>query len=73
MCRIFAACAQPEEPVRTISGKCSWNIHVEALIVVANWLFVDIQLLADLSKRNITAADDRMGDAGDAVEFGDGG
>src|SRR5690348_16278332 len=29
---------------------------VEALIVVANWLFVDIQLLADLSKRNITAA-----------------
>jgi len=30
--------------------------HVEALIVVANWLFVDIQLLADLSKRNIIAA-----------------
>src|ERR1700681_3836876 len=30
--------------------------NVEALIVVANWLFVDIQLLADLSKRNITAA-----------------
>src|ERR1700676_2782202 len=30
--------------------------HVEALIVVANWLFIDIQLLADLSKRNITAA-----------------
>src|SRR5438876_7062330 len=30
--------------------------HVEALIVVANWLFVDIHLLADLSKRNITAA-----------------
>src|SRR5260370_4419566 len=30
--------------------------HVEAFIVVANWLFVDIQLLADLSKRNITAA-----------------
>lgn len=27
--------------------------HVEGLIVVANWLFVDIQLLADLSKRNI--------------------
>ncbi|MBZ5701409.1 MAG: LacI family transcriptional regulator [Acidobacteriia bacterium] len=27
--------------------------HVEALIVVANWLFVDINLLADLSKRNI--------------------
>src|SRR5438874_13111167 len=24
--------------------------HVEALIVVANWLFVDIQLVADLSK-----------------------
>src|SRR5215831_977905 len=29
--------------------------HVEALIVVATWLFVDIRLLADLSKRNITA------------------
>src|SRR5260370_6067634 len=27
--------------------------HVEGLIVVANWLFVDIQLLADLGKRNI--------------------
>jgi LacI family transcriptional regulator len=30
--------------------------HVEALILVANWLFVDIHLLADLSKRNIPAA-----------------
>jgi DNA-binding LacI/PurR family transcriptional regulator len=30
--------------------------HVEGLIVVANWLFVDINLLADLSKRNIPAA-----------------
>ncbi len=30
--------------------------HVEALIVVANWLFVDIHLLADLTKRNIPAA-----------------
>ena len=30
--------------------------HVEALIVVANWLFVDIQLLGDLAKRNIPAA-----------------
>ena len=30
--------------------------HVEALILVANWLVVDIQLLADLSKRNIPAA-----------------
>jgi DNA-binding LacI/PurR family transcriptional regulator len=30
--------------------------HVEALIVVANWLVVDIHLLADLSKRNIPAA-----------------
>src|SRR5271168_4170832 len=30
--------------------------HVEALIVVANWLFIDIQLLADVSKRNIPAA-----------------
>jgi LacI family transcriptional regulator len=30
--------------------------HVEGLIVVANWLFVDIQLLADLTKREITAS-----------------
>src|ERR1700726_2369250 len=30
--------------------------HIEALIVVANWLFVDIHLLADISKRNIPAA-----------------
>ena len=30
--------------------------HVEGLIVVANWLFVDIHLLADLNKRNIPAA-----------------
>src|SRR6267143_4733774 len=30
--------------------------HVEALIVVANWLFVDIHVLADLSKRNIPSA-----------------
>jgi DNA-binding LacI/PurR family transcriptional regulator len=30
--------------------------HVEGLIVVANWLFVDIHLLTDLSKRNIPAA-----------------
>ena len=29
--------------------------HVEGLIVVANWLFVDIDLLADLAKRNISA------------------
>src|SRR6266481_3165690 len=29
--------------------------HVEGLIVVANWLFVDIHLLADLGKRNILA------------------
>ena len=28
---------------------------VEALIVVANWLFVDIDLLADVEKRNIPA------------------
>jgi LacI family transcriptional regulator len=27
--------------------------HVEGLIVVANWLFVDIHLLADFGKRNI--------------------
>ena len=30
--------------------------HVEGLIVVANWLFVDIHLLADLGKRNIPSA-----------------
>src|SRR5215471_9119223 len=30
--------------------------HVEALIVVANWLFVDIHLLADFGKKNIPAA-----------------
>ena len=30
--------------------------HVEALIVVANWLFVDIHLLADIGKRDIPAA-----------------
>lgn len=41
--------------------------HVEALIVVANWLFVDIQLLADLSKRNITAATIGWEMPGDAV------
>jgi DNA-binding LacI/PurR family transcriptional regulator len=29
--------------------------HVEGLVVVANWLFVDINLLADLVKRNIPA------------------
>ena len=41
--------------------------HVEALVVVANWLFVDIQLLADLSKRNITAATIGWEIPGDAV------
>ena len=30
--------------------------HVEALIVVANWLFVDIHLLADFNRRNIPVA-----------------
>lgn len=30
--------------------------HVEALIVVANWTFVDIHLLADFNKRNIPVA-----------------
>jgi DNA-binding LacI/PurR family transcriptional regulator len=29
---------------------------IEALVIVANWLFVDIDLLADLEKRNIPAA-----------------
>jgi DNA-binding LacI/PurR family transcriptional regulator len=27
--------------------------HIEALVVIANWLFVDILVLGDLSKRNI--------------------
>ncbi len=30
--------------------------HVEGLIMVANWLFVDINLLGDIEKRNIPAA-----------------
>jgi LacI family transcriptional regulator len=30
--------------------------HIDALIVVANWLFVDIHVLADLNKREIPAA-----------------
>lgn len=30
--------------------------HIEALIVVANWLFVDIDLLGDLGKQNIPTA-----------------
>jgi LacI family transcriptional regulator len=30
--------------------------RVEGLIVVANWLFVDINLLADIEKRNVPAA-----------------
>jgi len=30
--------------------------HVDGLIVVANWLFVDIEVLADLNKREIPAA-----------------
>jgi LacI family transcriptional regulator len=30
--------------------------HVEALIVVANWLFVDIHVLADFNRRNIPVA-----------------
>ena len=29
--------------------------HVEGLIIIANWLFVDVELLADLEKRNIPA------------------
>jgi LacI family transcriptional regulator len=41
--------------------------HVEGLIVVANWLFVDIQLLADLSKRNITVATISWEVPGDSV------
>src|SRR5271165_7095578 len=30
--------------------------HIDALIVVANWLFVDIDVLADLNKREVPAA-----------------
>jgi len=41
--------------------------HVDALIVVANWLFVDIHLLADLEKRNIPAATIGWEMPGDAV------
>jgi len=47
---------QPEETGSNDTSRCCWSITWKALIVVANWLFVDIQLLADLSKRNITAA-----------------
>src|SRR5437879_13101231 len=39
----------------------------DALIVVAKCVFVDIQLLADLSKRNITAATIGWEMPGDAV------
>jgi LacI family transcriptional regulator, galactose operon repressor len=41
--------------------------HVEALILVANWLVVDIHLLADLSKRDIPATTIGWELAGDAV------
>lgn len=41
--------------------------HVEGLIVVANWLFVDIHLLADLGKRNIPAVTIGWELAGDTV------
>src|SRR5260370_5336609 len=44
--------------------------HVEALIVVANWLFVDIHLLADFSKRNIPAATIGWEFPGDTVSSG---
>jgi DNA-binding LacI/PurR family transcriptional regulator len=30
--------------------------HIDALIVVANWLFVDIHVLADLNKREVPSA-----------------
>jgi LacI family transcriptional regulator len=41
--------------------------HVEGLIVVANWLFVDIQVIADLGKRNIPAATIGWEIPGDAI------
>src|ERR1700721_465103 len=44
--------------------------HVEALIVVANWLVVDIHLLADVSKRNIPAATICWEIEGDTVTSG---
>jgi len=66
-------------PMRTINGtassailKCFLDRHVEALIVVANWLFVDIHLLADIGKRNIPAAT-IGGNYGRYRKFGHGG
>src|SRR3984893_18554333 len=41
--------------------------HVEALIVVANWLLVDIHLLADVTKRKIPASTLCWDVAGDTV------
>ena len=38
--------------------------HVEALIVVANWLFVDIQLLGDLEQAQHSGGDHWLGIAG---------
>jgi DNA-binding LacI/PurR family transcriptional regulator len=43
--------------------------HVDGLIVVANWLFVDIHVLADLSKREIPAATIGWEIPGDQVSF----
>ena len=45
---------------------------VEGLVIVANWLFVDIDLLADLEKRNIPAV--MIGrELRPGRQFGDGG
>src|ERR1700747_2585000 len=44
--------------------------HVDGLIVVANWLFVDIHVLADLNKREIPAATIGWEIAGDNISSG---
>ena len=46
--------------------------HVEALIVVANWLFVDIQLLGRFGEAQHSGGDDRLGIAGQRDQLGDG-
>ena len=46
---------------------------IEALVIVANWLFVDIDLLADLEKRNIPAVMIGRELSTGLDQFGDGG
>ena len=45
--------------------------RVEALIVLANWLFVDIDVLADLEKSSIPTRDDRPRTANRYRQLGD--